>query len=626
MTLEELRTIVDKKNKDIDVDFIASDGFLFCKEFVENNNLSSAEGFMNSDVYEICKCIYYIYNKDKKSMKECIDFIESYKGYFQEQDEYDFRMFVDMIYYFINLDSIEQVIEILEENNGIKARAKMRLIDFSEKDFDLTLSERAEKNSNHYKVLTELRHIKKDCNVALLLQEFQNNEAIAIILGLIEAHKKMLFEKDTFLDLLEEKSIKKKNTTGAKKKLKGFLKNNFKIKNILSELRVISKYVTEEEYRKNTHNRQIEREIKNNDKAFEVLSSAAKQAEITDARSIIKKIKDEELKNCFLKFIYNHNMKYYVELDKKLESIRSNTSTLYLDELSKHGLLSNSCDVIEFMHNNIDDFREILSIITKYRLTKIQMISILRNTTIEIVRKIDDYVRDGYLSIIYVRENVQIFNPNDDNLSIIDSNVKILDNNGINPKIFIDYPEILLMNKKLLFKNIKLLDDYQLKGCIRTTDDYHFMLDDNLEEKIDKLIELGYGEFLDNDLSLLNYTDYNRLEILKYMNIPVSSIDKMKEVLDTDKFIVDDDSLEQYIPSAVSYNEKQNFSFDLNILEENKIDRRTYLINGVIISSNKVKRLLDKGLDMYDAIFYNTNLSQDEYDAVLKMLRQYIKK
>ena len=56
------------------------------------------------------------------------------------------------------------------------------------------------------------------------------------------------------------------------------------------------------------------------------------------------------------------------------------------------------------------------------------------------------------------------------------------------------------------------------------------------------------------------------LEILKSMNIPITSIGKIKEILETDKFIVDEDSLEEYIPSAVSYSKKQDLLFDLNQL------------------------------------------------------------
>ena len=626
MTLDELKNIVDKKNKEIDVEYKPSDGFIFCSNFVDNNSFSTMEDFMNLDVYEACKCLYYIYNKDEKTMKECIDFIDSFKDYFKEQDEDEFKLFVDMLFYFDSFNDIEPIIEILEETNGVKAKTKMRMINFCDPRLKLSPMEQADKNKDHYRLLSELRHIRKDCNVALLLKEVRkNNELMSLILGLIKIQKQMLFEKDIFLDLLEESSIKKKNTSGAKKYLKEYLKCNFKTKSILSDLSKISKYVTEEEYKKNNHNRQVEKEIRNNNQAFEVLSAAAKKDEITDARSIVKRVKDEELKNYFLKFIYNHNMKYYVELDEKLEKIRGNRSNLYLDELCKYGLLSNEYDVIEFMHNDIDDFKKILSFVSKLGISKMHMINILKYTTIEIVRKIEDYVRDGYLNINYVRDNIEIFAPKDEKLSIINNNVNLLDSNGINPKLLIDFPEILLMDSSLLVKNIKLLDDYQLKSSIRSTDNYHFMLDMKLEEKLDKLVELGYGDFLENDLDLLNYAGYKRLEILKSMNIPITSIGKIKEILETDKFIVDEDSLEEYIPSAVSYSKKQDLLFDLNDLEENRIDKRSYSINGVIISSNKVRRLLDEGYDMYDSIFYNTNLSQDEYNSVLGLLKQYTK-
>ena len=49
----------------------------------------------------------------------------------------------------------------------------------------------------------------------------------------------------------------------------------------------------------------------------------------------------------------------------------------------------------------------------------------------------------------------------------------------------------------------------------------------------------------------------------------------------------------------------------------------SYSINGIIISSNKVKRLLEQGYDIYDALFYNTLLSEDEYSQITENIKQY---
>ena len=53
---------------------------------------------------------------------------------------------------------------------------------------------------------------------------------------------------------------------------------------------------------------------------------------------------------------------------------------------------------------------------------------------------------------------------------------------------------------------------------INSTNDYKFLKNDNLEIKIDKLLELGYEKILESDLSLLNKKEIDRTATVKYID------------------------------------------------------------------------------------------------------------
>ena len=143
---------------------------------------------------------------------------------------------------------------------------------------------------------------------------------------------------------------------------------------------------------------------------------------------------------------------------------------------------------------------------------------------------------------------------------------------------------------------------------------------------IDTLLELGYETALVEDLSILNYqNNFKRLYLLKILNIPVESIGELKQVLSSEKFIVPTDTIDSYLYNANISQEKQP---DLEIipsefLSEYSASSRTYNINGILISKNKVKRNiqnLDESISSANFLtFLTTNsILSDEEFSILK--------
>ena len=85
-------------------------------------------------------------------------------------------------------------------------------------------------------------------------------------------------------------------------------------------------------------------------------------------------------------------------------------------------------------------------------------------------------------------------------------------------------------------------------GQLVTTNNYSFLEQDDLMQKIDFTLELGLEPFLEENLGLLNY-DYvifQRIRILQGLNIEVSK-EELEQVLKADRFIVSDEEINKYL-------------------------------------------------------------------------------
>ena len=626
MTLSEIKKIVDDKNDKINVEYKDDPGVLFCKKFLETNDYSSADKFMNMDIYEACKCIYYIQNRENKSLDEACDFVDSFSKYFKTLDGDDVTSFIDMIFYFASFNDVDSIIDYLNEKNDVKARFLLNKFNFTNPGSNVTPEEEKNSNDNHKRLLQLIRAIIDDCDVVALLRAVcENRESMRLIMGLINVQKHMQEERDALVSLLEDSYSIKAGTSVSRKQVKGYIKDNFRIKDIISDMSIIGSFVTDKTYEKNSYERNISKEIRANDQAYDMLSKSAKRAEITDARNIVKRIKDEGLKNIFLKFIYEHNMKYYVDLDERLQRYRGNTSTAYLDELSKHRIVVDTNEVKDFMFNNLDDFKKLLNIMSKYSLSESDLIRVLKITNLDLVERLDEYVKRGMLNLVFIRNNLEIYDINQTMIDVIDNNINILNNYGVNPQMFVNYPNILLDESGLLLTNIQLLINYGLKSSLRTTDNFEFVLDDNLSYKIDRFIELGFSSYLEEDLGLINSNNLKRLEVLKSMNIPINDINDLRDILFGQKFIINDLELDGYISNVLPYKNKKELSCSIEDLEKKRIDKRTYSLGGVLISSEKVNRLINDGYGMYDAITKDLLLTEDEYNNMFGNMKQFIK-
>lgn len=611
MNFEELKRRVEMHNREIDVPFIKDEGYERCKIFTINNRYANLKDI---NILEAIKCLYYIENKENKKICECSKFIDSFAPYFLISEDDSLEDIASFLSIISTLGGVDEFIDYLDEKNDKIAKLKLeRLI---KSDLEIVSKLKIINNKSLKELFEYFKNLNCSFNlVGLLNSIIEDGEIIQEIISLIVTFKFIYDLEDDYKYFVDNLPIRDKDKNKCFNKI---LKGRVKIKSINAILNRIYSYVLKQEKLEEQHNKNINREINNNLNSLSILEEAIVKQEITNIRSIAKKISNPNLQKDFLEVIYHHNKRYYDDLSEQLVEIRKNSSTSYILELKKIGIEVDEEEIKKMMHNSFDDFKKIISFISnKLNLENNKIIYILKNTNIDIVSKIIDYVLDGYLSSNFINDNIILFDSNSNLLDLIKCNISLLNNKGINPRIVSSNCKVFIGDPNIISYNLEVLDNYKLLKSIRSADDFSFLLENNLEEKIDKYIEFGYISFVLKNLDLLNIVNINRLEIFKQMNYLIDDIDIFLEMLNTKKFIGVDLNINNYIFNILDFKEKIDISLSIEQLENKSIDYWTYSFDGIYISALKVKRLLARGLSLYDAIFYNMNLSIDEYNRII---------
>ena len=114
---------------------------------------------------------------------------------------------------------------------------------------------------------------------------------------------------------------------------------------------------------------------------------------------------------------------------------------------------------------------------------------------------------------------------------------------------------------------------------------------------------------------------------MKELNIPITSLDELKEILTTEQFLLSDEDIMKYVeqidPTSIKMDDIPDEIPRLKQFEST----RTYNINGVILSKNRVQRNYCESKDdeeienklMY-SILHTSIMTQTEYETVKQSL------
>lgn len=618
MNIEELRERVKKTNDQLDVPFNFDDGYERCLNFFNATGKIKDTSIYEINILEALKCFYYVQSKGNKTMDECNKFIDSFVPYFLVSSDDDVDIITRFFSAILKMNIKDDFIDFINEKNNMIAKIKIRKI--IDSNYEIFYLIENDENKKLIELFEYFRNLNKFVDLENLLNAFiDDQETLEDITFIMFVYEEFKCIKDECMSLVIIKSFQKREK---EKLFKEFVNDNSKIKKCLdavnSLLNKIYSYILRQNKKEEEYYKNINKEKNYNLNALNMLERALKEDEIIKIRAIIKRISDKELKKDFLRVIDSHNQKYYERLSEQLIDIRKNSSTAYILTLKENGIEIGTEEIKELMNNSLEDINNILGFINnKFNFEDDKKIYILKVTNVDIINEIRDYIIGGYLSCDFVSNNISIFDSNSNYLNIIKNNISLISGKGINPRIFSLSSNLLLGDSKLISNNLDILSEYNLIKNIKAATDYLFLLDDKLVEKIDKYIELGYIQYLVNNLELLNCDRIDRLEVLNKMNYVISDMDSLLQIMNTKKFGAIDAKINDYIFNTLDYVEKENISLSEKQLKSRLINFWTYSFNGVLVSSLKVKRLLNNGFDLYDAIFYNMNLSRKEYCDVI---------
>lgn len=620
MTRLELTDLIDNKKKSLQRPYPKGAAYDFMKDFVKGKEFTDPLDFYNADITKFIQSLYYIrcnrtdISGTNKKLNEFLPFL-------LELDEDSFCEFMNMSINFYKDGELPKIIEYFDEENFIAAKILLSNIYPNNKE-DRKFVERLRKISS----------IKRNNSLATFFRMLNREyKTLLDLMSLLHVYKAIEKIKKRF-DSSEVYSSKGKlSNEDRKQQLNSILDNLVDMKEVNKDYSKVFNFVADVLKKEEKYKRNNEREIERIDKAVNLLDEALTKDEVVNPSNIIKGIKEEELRFAILSVIYNHNMIGYEKLEKEFQILSEDGGMDYQLLLEKYNLTSDENFVASIRHNSLNDVESILDFVTGLNFEDNQVISILQRTNLTIVEQIKKFINNGVFTVNFLDNNMDLFYINSPKFNLFMDNIVVFNRYSINPSMFKSNEDVLLEDTRVLDGNLEVLAKYDLLEGMKNVLNFEFLTVNDLCVRIDKLLELGYEQILKNCLELLNFSNFKRLEVLKAIGVTDLSLYDVLNTLNG-KFFLDEDSLDDYIPSIVKYRGEIELNVEDTDLEGYKVSDNVYSINNVLVSRQKVLRLLELGYSLYEAIVSGLNLSAEEYELLslelgqLKMLKWYSKR
>lgn len=556
----------------------------FFEEFSSSLSLNVIDNLTKLDVLDFVKAYFLVYSKNK-SYEDITAVIEEISPFFEHKLK--------------SISFFRLVEDIVELKNKVLKDDLIKLINEKSKKL---LNSDDEKRVLMIKKIQKLENTKLQKFIELCYEDTETvGETCSLLITMYNVrHVRQRFEAEEIrLNGMtnKEKELLKELVKKAEKDLFEF---KFKSKDIEESIDGIRRYasdvISEEKARK--------RKIKKNFSNYTYIESWIKRfkhnQEITTIPDEVMQLDDEELQKQILERIYNNNMSIYTQIEKKYNDLSSNSYNKYSLLLEQYGIdISNyNIDIT----NDINDVKKILKLVSSLNIkSPHKIVEIINTSKLEIVESINNLVKKGYIDNEYVNNNINIFS--DSYIDLI-SNIEEFKKEGLSLSSISKLKDSLCEDSDTIQRSIAVLKEYGLFSSLGDCSSSSFLNNEQLEQKIDKLLELSMEQFLKEDLSLLNYEDsvYDKILLAYKLNIPIEDTNSLHNILST-SFIVSDDDIDTYLfnvsRKSLDSLEDININKDdlLELLEKKQSSENVYDFDGVLISKNKMSRNLENSDD-----------------------------
>lgn len=588
----EILRMINKEKNAIEQKLAEKDDRLeFYRSFFQASTCTSLDRTLKCNRCDLAIAII-IYNAPNLNVQEVKDIVYNNENIFKE----------------LNNDSMGEMAALLsgfQQETDLYQKVKTAILK-NEKTFFSRAFKKEDRLAESIKRLAEAMQISPKYFIKFIDLTLDNPEPVVkamstvATLRTIEEEKKL--HDDMFQEVAAEKGTKIKNKT-LDKLVAGMIRDDYNIKGLLEPVTE----VREEYISMDQKNHSMQKELNKRKNVYERLEvelyRAVESGEVTNISAIIKKVPSDEIRLAVLKYVYKHNFEIYTALQREYETLSENDTSHYQVLLAKYGISPEVYEVGTVMANTLEELEQMLEILARLKITKSQdVLAIVQSSNLETMKNVYALAEKGIIKGTFISENPSILNSTLAEYNYLMHNLNNILSNKVNPHAFIASQEVLLTESSRFEANLKKLEEYDLLGNIKTGSDLSFLREQELATAIDTLLELGYEKNLEECLSLLNHkAKFKRLYVLKSLNIPISSTEELLEVLTTDKFYVPDKDIDSYIYDAAKYHlpksiiimpENKKKVSDITKLTDFSATSRTYNIDGVIVSKNKVHRNL----------------------------------
>lgn len=601
---QECETLINTSSKELD----------FLTKFYKENSFGGIDGMLTMDLTDFITAymMSYVTNEDRDEVFTYLNkSIEAIRGIVENTTDEEMDDLINICNAISRIDGLKVVRDLFADPN--RRRSKMKLT---------TMLSNKVISSDDLEFLFELSE-KEGCNIAELFNLYCHvEEPFDNAMCMVHDMKALRDDYDNFNQALE---IYGPNSKERKFLVQSF-KDDFDLTEISKEFRYMRgyyEYVSKEfSCKKKTANKELGlyRSLE------QKIVQAIQREEITDARKLISKIPDEEVRLKVLQLVYEHNKEYYEQLLAEYNELSQN-STIHYQRLLKENDIE--IDAQTIMQNSVQNVKDMIAKLKSVGITNTKVIGeILQITDIETFNQVISFFVNNTLTSKITDIIPMLFDKDSDEYKNLLVNTKMLKEQGINPRNFEETQIIFISEPSIVQRNIEFLKAYSFDKSIIKGIDYKFLLNENLLEVLDKMLELGLESFIEEDLSILNYyKNINRIRVIKELNIPITSLDELKEILTTDQFLLADEDIMKYVeqinPSSIQMTDIPDEVTRLKQFETT----RTYNVNGVILSKNRVQRNYHESKEdeevenkaMY-SILHNSIMTQTEYETVKQSL------
>ncbi|MBR5370412.1 MAG: hypothetical protein IK137_03825 [Bacilli bacterium] len=602
--IDKCQEKIDELNKKIEEPPIE---YSYYNDFVRNYNIKTVAGLSKIPYIDLANALIYP-DMDAETLNEVFESTEGFKCLLNELTSDELDEVNQIFLSFVKSgdgDVLEYIFDYHNSNEIIKKVKKIFTTEGSSKE--------------------EKQHL---LTVHNLIEKLLTNNKMPgwDIIRLVKYYRKSSAGMHNIIAVIRfVKFLKEENhDVNSKEYKERFAKDEKDILDVCSAIEMCRKMINED-YKKYkaslSHELTIYKNLKKN------VENAFKKDEITNYEMIIHDIDDEKMRREFLNLVYKHNKVEYDKVEELNMSLKKNSVVNYISILKSYSIKKEEVDLLKVMNNSCEDLDKMLKVLNGIVGDKNTIIRIIEFSNLESVNYFKELKSTGVLGNSAFMRYPKIFDANSVERKVLDKNIEMLKNYNIDFSLFHKAPDVLIENTNLS-ENIEILYYYELLDNLNNTRKMKFLKKDNLVEIIDKIIELGYEEFLDTGLDLLNENNWDRIYVLKTMGLKPETKEELIRCLRDDKFFIPDNKLSSYIENDTVFCEDLDIFYDTDIaaiVKDYANTKRSLSFDGVIISKNRVARNLTNDdfdiNDFFKAIITNGVLDSSEIDTIKSSLK-----